>query len=105
MGCLFTRRQAGEDLSNSSSFPTAGSESAVKPELVSSLSPPELSASCQSYTFLPRDTESLQNIQCLYLPWVKKNNSEKNPSDLFLISKLALSSSVYTSTTHLATMS
>lgn len=37
--------------------------------------------------------------------WVKKNDWEENPSDLFLTSKLALSSSVYTSTTHLVTTS
>ena len=105
MGCLFTHGQAGEELSNPSSFPTAGSESAAKPEVASSLSPLDLSASRQRHTFLPGDTESLQSIQCSYLPWVKKSSWEENPSDLFLTSKLALSSSVYTSTTHLVTTS
>lgn len=105
MGCVFTHGQAGEGLSNFSSSPTVGSESAVKPELASSLSPPELSATYQGDTFLPGGAKILQSIQCLYLPWVKKNDWKENPSDLFLTSRLALLSSVYTSTTYLMTTS
>lgn len=51
VGSLFTHGQAGEELSNSSSFPTAGRESAAKADLASSLSPPELSDICQVIPF------------------------------------------------------